>query len=93
MQHEIPCDVHLVNLRTMQNRDDGKDRLVPMNTAALFLHRLGYDCSFPNKGLACHSADGQVSNKLADIGYRNSFEMFFLIRIQFFWCVFIFMQV
>ena len=61
MQNEMPCDVHFLNLRTMQNRDDGKDRLIPMNTAALFLHRLGYDCSFPNKGLSCASADGQVS--------------------------------
>lgn len=61
MHSELPCDVHLINLRTMQNKDDGPDRLVPRSTAALFLHRLGMDCSFPNKGLMCKAASGEVS--------------------------------
>ena len=56
----VPCDTHMVNLRTNQNADDGKDRLVPRHTAALFLHRLGYDCSFVNRGLACDQASGEV---------------------------------
>ncbi|WAR28964.1 MA2A2-like protein [Mya arenaria] len=43
---QLPCDTHMVNLRTNQNADDGKDRLVPKHSAALFLHRLGYDCNF-----------------------------------------------
>lgn len=60
MQSELPCDVHLLNLRTMQNRDDGPERLSPKNTAGLFLHRFGLDCGFPNKGLMCKAATGEV---------------------------------
>ncbi|XP_052786751.1 alpha-mannosidase 2x-like [Mya arenaria] len=57
---QLPCDTHMVNLRTNQNADDGKDRLVPKHSAALFLHRLGYDCNFVNKGLACSEGSGEV---------------------------------
>ncbi|XP_053387159.1 alpha-mannosidase 2x-like [Mercenaria mercenaria] len=60
MHSELPCDVHLLNLRTMQNKDDGPDRLVPKSTAAMFFHRLGIDCGFPNKGLMCKGASGEV---------------------------------
>ncbi|KAH3860349.1 hypothetical protein DPMN_023247 [Dreissena polymorpha] len=61
MKTQLPCDVHLVNLRAMQNADDGKERLVPKHTSAMFLHRLGFDCGFMNKGLACDAASGQVT--------------------------------
>ncbi|KAL4216620.1 Alpha-mannosidase 2x [Mactra antiquata] len=60
MKTELPCDVHLLNLRTMQYRDDGPQRLQPKNSAALFFHRLGVDCGFPNKGLMCKAATGEV---------------------------------
>ena len=44
----------------MQNRDDGVNRLVPRETAGLYLHRLGVDCGFPNRGLSCNIANGEV---------------------------------
>ena len=57
---ELSCDIHFLNLRTMQNKDDGVNRLVPRDTAGLYLHRLGVDCGFPNKGLSCNVANGEV---------------------------------
>ena len=45
----------------MQNSDDGVNRLVPRETAGLFFHRLGVDCGFPNRGLSCNIANGEVT--------------------------------
>ncbi|XP_021376985.1 alpha-mannosidase 2x-like [Mizuhopecten yessoensis] len=57
----LPCEVHLLNLRTLQNRDDDPTvRFKPRNEAGLLLHSLGHDCKFPNKGLLCHSNGGKV---------------------------------
>lgn len=62
LNSELSCDVHLLNLRTLQNKDDDpKLKFVPRNSAALILHRFSFDCDFPNRGLLCSVGDGKVS--------------------------------
>ena len=39
-QHSWPCDVHLLNLRSIQSRD----ALRPTDQAAMLLHRVGREC-------------------------------------------------
>lgn len=57
----LPCEVHLLNLRTLQNKDDDISlRYKPREEAGLLLHSLGHDCGFSNKGLLCHSNGGKV---------------------------------
>uniref|UniRef100_A0A6I8RD56 Alpha-mannosidase n=1 Tax=Xenopus tropicalis TaxID=8364 RepID=A0A6I8RD56_XENTR len=55
----MPCDVHLLNLRTIQ----AKVGPIPSDEAALILHRKGFDCKFSNKdlGLLCSTTQGKVS--------------------------------
>ena len=60
LHSELSCDIHFLNLRTMQNKDDSAERLVPRSTAGLYFHRLGIDCGFPNRGLSCNLANGEV---------------------------------
>ncbi|KAK7095851.1 hypothetical protein V1264_005212 [Littorina saxatilis] len=62
MNVELPCEVHLVNLRTLQNKDDSADlKYVPRDSAAMLLHHMGGDCSFPLHGVSCRPNDGKVS--------------------------------
>lgn len=51
----FPCDVHLLNLRTLQ----AKDEFAPSDEAALILHRKGFDCGFANKGTGLHCSTSQ----------------------------------
>ncbi|KAK6322720.1 hypothetical protein J4Q44_G00075120 [Coregonus suidteri] len=55
----LPCDVHLVNLRTIQSKEDGGG---PSDEAALILHRKGFDCAFSNRntGLLCATTQGKI---------------------------------
>ncbi|XP_035246262.1 alpha-mannosidase 2 isoform X2 [Anguilla anguilla] len=54
----LPCDVHLVNLRTIQSMEGAG----PSNEAALILHRRGFDCEFSNRntGLLCMTNRGKI---------------------------------
>uniref|UniRef100_A0AAR2JZ81 Alpha-mannosidase n=1 Tax=Pygocentrus nattereri TaxID=42514 RepID=A0AAR2JZ81_PYGNA len=54
----FPCDIHLVNLRTIQSQVEGG----PSEQAALILHRKGFDCSISTKntGLLCRTTGGKV---------------------------------
>ncbi|XP_040842072.1 alpha-mannosidase 2 isoform X1 [Ochotona curzoniae] len=55
----LPCDIHLVNLRTIQAKvGNGYS-----DEAALILHRKGFDCRFPsrNTGLFCSTTQGKIS--------------------------------
>ena len=62
LQQDLPCELHLLNLRMMQNKEDNPDlRFQPREDTALLLHRLGVDCSFPSKALLCTPGDGKVS--------------------------------
>ncbi|EGW04032.1 Alpha-mannosidase 2 [Cricetulus griseus] len=59
LQSSLPCDIHLVNLRTMQSKM-GKGY---SDEAALILHRKGFDCQFSSRGmgLSCSTTQGKVS--------------------------------
>ncbi|XP_035382618.1 alpha-mannosidase 2 isoform X1 [Electrophorus electricus] len=55
----FPCDIHLVNLRTIQSQEEGGG---PSEQAALILHRKGFDCGFSsrNTGLLCSTTRGKI---------------------------------
>ncbi|KAM8861457.1 alpha-mannosidase 2x isoform 2-T2 [Synchiropus picturatus] len=56
----LPCDLHLVNLRSIQSQQDAS---TPSAYTALILHRLGLDCGLEgqNLGFNCTTTQGQVS--------------------------------
>lgn len=63
----LPCDVHLVNLRTMLDPPRATvgqtSHLVPHPpgpVSSLTLHRLGFDCGFKSPGLSCSTNGGKV---------------------------------
>ncbi|XP_067654229.1 alpha-mannosidase 2x-like isoform X1 [Haliotis asinina] len=77
ISQELPCDLHLLNLRTMQNKDDSPElKYVPRDTAALLLHRLAYDCSYPVIGLSCAASNTKVTfeNLFKDLKVENLVE-------------------
>ncbi|XP_045693944.1 alpha-mannosidase 2 isoform X2 [Phyllostomus hastatus] len=55
----LPCDIHLLNLRTIQSKVDGKYS----DEAALIFHRKGFDCRFSSRGtgLLCSTTQGKIS--------------------------------
>ncbi|XP_055000954.1 alpha-mannosidase 2 [Sorex araneus] len=58
LRSPLPCDIHLVNLRTIQPKGDGQHP----DEAALILHRRGFDCRFSSKntGLSCSTSKGKI---------------------------------
>uniref|UniRef100_A0A8C2DMJ3 Alpha-mannosidase n=1 Tax=Cyprinus carpio TaxID=7962 RepID=A0A8C2DMJ3_CYPCA len=56
----FPCDMHLVNLRAIQSKEEGGG---PSEQAALILHRKGFDCGFSNRNTAllCTTTRGKVN--------------------------------
>ncbi|KFV86715.1 Alpha-mannosidase 2x, partial [Struthio camelus australis] len=54
----LPCEFHILNLRTLQAEDDS----LPSVEAALILHRKGFDCSLEakNLGFNCTTSQGKV---------------------------------
>lgn len=56
LQYKIPCDHHLVNLRTLT---DDELEWLPSRSALLIIHRYGYSCEFNNEYLTdiCDSSD------------------------------------
>ncbi|XP_042238081.1 alpha-mannosidase 2x-like isoform X2 [Homarus americanus] len=64
---ELPCDVHMVNLRTMLDppratigRTSHLTQHPPGSITSLTLHRLGFDCGFKSPGLVCSTNGGKV---------------------------------
>ncbi|XP_075414125.1 alpha-mannosidase 2x isoform X3 [Tenrec ecaudatus] len=55
----LPCDFHLLNLRTLQAEDDA----LPSAETALLLHRKGFDCGLEakNLGFNCTTSQGKVA--------------------------------
>uniref|UniRef100_G1PC04 Alpha-mannosidase n=1 Tax=Myotis lucifugus TaxID=59463 RepID=G1PC04_MYOLU len=55
----LPCDFHLLNLRTLQ----AEDETLPSAEAALILHRKGFDCGLEakNLGFNCTTSQGKVA--------------------------------
>uniref|UniRef100_A0A8C7XVX1 Alpha-mannosidase n=1 Tax=Oryzias sinensis TaxID=183150 RepID=A0A8C7XVX1_9TELE len=64
LMSKFPCDFHLLNLRSIQNKQDG---LTPSPYTALLLHRLALDCSIEaqNLGFNCTTTQGQVNHTRA----------------------------
>ncbi|XP_068781160.1 alpha-mannosidase 2 isoform X1 [Struthio camelus] len=58
LMSSMPCDMHVVNLRTIQSKADFE----PSDEAALILHRKGFDCRFSNRdvGLFCSTTQGKI---------------------------------
>ncbi|XP_013400341.1 alpha-mannosidase 2x [Lingula anatina] len=55
--HDLPCELHLLNFRTLQGvTNDWR----PKDSAALLIHRVGIDCSFPTTGLQCKAMNGKI---------------------------------
>ncbi|XP_052454140.1 alpha-mannosidase 2x isoform X2 [Carassius gibelio] len=56
----LPCDFHLLNLRSIQSLQDAH---APSPYTALLLHRLGLDCGLEaqNPGFNCTTTQGQLS--------------------------------
>nr|XP_020635653.1 alpha-mannosidase 2 [Pogona vitticeps] len=54
----MPCDMHMVNLRTIQSKADSG----PSDEAALIVHRKGFDCRFvrTDLGLLCSTTQGKL---------------------------------
>uniref|UniRef100_A0A8B9KC77 mannosyl-oligosaccharide 1,3-1,6-alpha-mannosidase n=1 Tax=Astyanax mexicanus TaxID=7994 RepID=A0A8B9KC77_ASTMX len=58
LSSSFPCDIHLVNLRTIQSQvGEG-----PSDQAALILHRKAFDCNIAtsNTGLLCSTTRGKI---------------------------------
>ncbi|XP_061856078.1 alpha-mannosidase 2x isoform X2 [Colius striatus] len=55
----LPCDFHILNLRTLQAEEDS----LPSAEAALILHRKGFDCSLEakNLGFNCTTSQGKLA--------------------------------
>ncbi|XP_017278530.1 alpha-mannosidase 2x isoform X1 [Kryptolebias marmoratus] len=60
LKSAVPCDFHLLNLRSIQSQQDA---LSPSPYTALILHRLALDCGFEaqNLGFNCTTTQGQLS--------------------------------
>ncbi|XP_004377062.1 alpha-mannosidase 2 isoform X1 [Trichechus manatus latirostris] len=58
LMSSLPCDIHLVNLRTIQSKVGHGHS----DEAAFILHRKGFDCQFPSRdtGLLCSTTQGKI---------------------------------
>uniref|UniRef100_A0A3Q3XLF8 Alpha-mannosidase n=1 Tax=Mola mola TaxID=94237 RepID=A0A3Q3XLF8_MOLML len=72
LHSSLPCDVHLLNLRTLEDTKEAKS---PSQEVALLLHRKGFDCSStPEPPLQCTwSAHEEVDNNT----HTSHFNCFF----------------
>uniref|UniRef100_A0A0B7BKR3 Glycosyl hydrolase family 38 C-terminal domain-containing protein n=1 Tax=Arion vulgaris TaxID=1028688 RepID=A0A0B7BKR3_9EUPU len=62
----LSCELHLLNVRTLQNSDDQHElQYVPKETSLLLLRHLPSDCSFLSPSLSCTPGEGKV--KLSDL--------------------------
>lgn len=58
MHSEMPCDIHILNLRTLASLSGTS--YIPSRSSVLNLHRLGFDCNFEMIG-NCSFHNGTVS--------------------------------
>ncbi|XP_053263598.1 alpha-mannosidase 2 [Podarcis raffonei] len=58
LMSSMPCDMNIVNLRTIQSKADSG----PSEEAALIVHRKGFDCRFTSTdlGLLCSTTQGKL---------------------------------
>ena len=57
----LPCDLHVVNIRTLQTEEKQPTDFRPSDEAALLLHRTAVDCSFELQGVSCQTNNAKVS--------------------------------
>ncbi|XP_061533570.1 alpha-mannosidase 2x isoform X1 [Phycodurus eques] len=59
LKSALPCDFHLLNLRSIQSQDPN----APSPYTALIVHRFGLDCALdsPNLGYNCTTTQGQLN--------------------------------
>lgn len=84
LSKEPPCELHVVNLRSMPVLVSGETR-----TSALILHRMAVDCSFtmPQSAATCQAGDGNVSNVLCPRCSNCDFKIvIFSAVVNFFLC-------
>ncbi|XP_056003743.1 alpha-mannosidase 2-like [Ostrea edulis] len=55
----LPCDVHVLNLRSLEQSYDGP--ITRSDDSALLLHRLGLGCGISSHGLPCTETQGKLS--------------------------------
>ncbi|XP_072174390.1 alpha-mannosidase 2x-like isoform X1 [Diadema setosum] len=55
----LPCDIHLVNLRTRVSQD--ASLMKPKREALLILHRRGFHCGFLTAGIQCSTNEGRIN--------------------------------
>lgn len=61
LDEALPCDVHLLNLRTLVNeRLDDQEKFSAKNASLLLLHRLGVDCQTYAPKMSCNFSQGKV---------------------------------
>jgi len=54
LNQELPCDTHLINLRTLaENKKYDVDTNLPADKALMIVQRLGYFCSLPANRAGC----------------------------------------
>jgi len=58
LKGQLPCDIHMLNLRSVVTSSSKE--------AALLLHRKGFDCGFGAALLTCHLTSGQVNYTMCD---------------------------
>ena len=71
----FPCDLHLVNLRAVLDSDTP-------NSAALILHRRGFDCGYGTEPLTCPLEGGKVCRWYNSSSYFKIFILFICVLIQ-----------
>ncbi|BFZ14084.1 hypothetical protein BsWGS_17122 [Bradybaena similaris] len=77
LTQSFPCELHLLNLRTLQNSDDMPElQYVPKESSLLLLRHLPSDCSFTSPSLSCTPGDGKVvlSDMFFTAGIKKSVE-------------------
>ncbi len=72
LHSSLPCDLHLVNLRSL-----GSDLDLEKTKFLLILHRLGYDCDFKDHFYDCEAVTGKVNHFRYTDWYIFYFIFFF----------------
>ncbi|CAG5125008.1 unnamed protein product, partial [Candidula unifasciata] len=77
LSESLSCELHLLNLRTLQNSDDQPElKYVPKESSLLLLRHLPSDCSFTSPSLSCTPGAGKVvlTNMFSVAGVKKSVQ-------------------
>ena len=70
LSSELPCELHLVNLRTLANKEG------EVKDVAAILHHVGVDCRYPNMKFTCSLQNGKVRYMNVSESFVNLFVYF-----------------